>query len=372
MKQNIKVALVHDSLVEYGGAERVLWALCQVFPQAPIYTAFYCPQNLGQAAAWLQQKDIRSTYLAKIPGHCRYRSPLRLLAPHAFSRLDLRDFELIISSVNSYHAKAVRPAPGAVHLCYCHTPARSLYGYDTSSDWRSHQLTHFFGSLINHYLRLVDFATAQQPTAMIANSKVTAARIKKFYRRESVIIYPPVVLPPVKNPPSKRSYYLYVNRLTYAKHPEIAVQACLDLALPLKVVGQGAMLPHLQKIAAASSQIEFLGDVSDAKLATLYAGAKALLYPVIDEDLGLVPLEAMSLGTPVIAHYSGGPKETIVAGKSGLFFKQLSSAGLKQALERFGNMSFNPNVVQQQVSKYTLKNFRQEILALVKRARSQV
>lgn len=366
----MKVALVHDSLAEYGGAERVLLALSKIFPQAPIYTAFYYPQHLGQAAALFAQKNIRTTYLAKLPFAYQLRSPLRLLAPHAFSRLDLTEFEVIISSTNSYQAKAVRTSPGAVHLCYCHTPARSLYGYDTSSNWRANRLTHFGGKLINHYLRLIDFKLAGQPTVMIANSRTTAARIKKFYRRDSRIIYPPVMLPPLpatfKKPDKQAPYYLYVNRLQFAKHPELALQACLQLKRHLKIVGVGSLLPQLKQLAAGRPEIEFLGQVDDDRLVQLYAGARALLYPVVDEDLGLVPLEAMSLGTPVIAHRSGGPLETIKPNVGGLFFSTLSEAGLVAAIELFEKQTFSRLQVSRSVSDYSYSVFRREILALVK------
>lgn len=366
----MKVALVHDSLAEYGGAERVLLALSKIFPQAPIYTAFYHPKHLGKAAREFANKDIRATYLAKLPFSYHLRSPLRLLAASAFSSLDLSEFEVIISSTNSYQAKAVRPRPGAIHLCYCHTPSRSLYGYDTSSNWRANRFTHFGGQLINHYLRLLDFKIAARPTVMIANSHTTAARIKKFYRRESELIYPPVMLPPLpanyQRPKQAEPYYLYVNRLQFAKHPELAIKACCQLGRRLKIVGTGSLFAQLKQLAAGKPEIEFLSQVDDEQLVKLYAGARALLYPVVDEDLGLVPLEAMSLGTPVIAHRSGGPLETIKPNVGGLFFSSLTQAGLVEAIKLFESKSFPRSQVTQSVSDYSYTSFRRQILALIK------
>jgi glycosyltransferase involved in cell wall biosynthesis len=365
-KKTLSVALVHDYLAEFGGAERVLLALHQTFPDAPVFTAFVDWRGFGgesQAAQW-RSLDVRSTFIQKIPGHARLRSPLRILAPLAFKHLDLRAYDLVISSTNAYHAKSIRVRPDAVHLCYCHTPARSLYGYETKSDWREHRLSHFFGGIANHFLRLEDFRAAQAVTKVIANSKETKKRVAKFWHREAVVIPPPVTLLPVtKKPAAPYYYYLYVNRLNLAKHPELAVQACLTLKVPLKVVGTGPMLPALRELVHAhpAAQIEFLGQVGDSDLAQLYAGARGLLYPVVDEDFGLVPLEALAQGTPVIAHRSGGPQETLIDGQTGVFFTALTVTALVAAMRRAQTLKFSSSRLQAQAQKYSLANFQQQI-----------
>ncbi|MDQ5951465.1 MAG: hypothetical protein QG639_746, partial [Patescibacteria group bacterium] len=190
----MKVALVHDYLREYGGAERVLESLHQLFPDAPVYTAFVDENALG--IHWQKFKDwnIKQTWISDIPFHKIAYSPLRLFAPAAFKDLDLSSFDVVISSSNAYFAKAVQ-VPNGKHICYCHTPARSLYGYSTMSDWRSNPITRIGGSLINHYLRMVDFEVAQKVDTFIANSEETQQRITKFYRRNSTVVYPPVNVP---------------------------------------------------------------------------------------------------------------------------------------------------------------------------------
>ncbi len=373
----MKVALVHDFLAEYGGAERVVEALHQLFPSAPLYVAFSDLDSFGSKKATFSKWDIRSTWLQHFPGVASLRSPLRLFAPSAFRSLDLSEYDVVISSSNAYHAKSVR-VPNGKHVCYCHTPPRSLYGFDAASSWKKNPFIRLGGQIINHFLRQTDFAAAQKPDVIVVNSRTVAKRVKKYWRRDSVIIYPPVALvdraaslPLI--PAKDRSYYLFVNRLNFAKHPELAVQACLELGLPLKIVGSGPMSAELQTLvknasarASTAPEIEFLGAVSDDQLMFLYAHARAVLYPVIDEDFGIVPIEAMAFGTPVLAHKSGGPTETIVAGETGLFFNRLNLSSLKQVILDSQAISWRSTQIRKHSAIYSQKNFQDQILSLVK------
>lgn len=369
-----RIALVHDYLREYGGAERVLEALHALYPEAPVYVAFYDKKALGRHWERFQNWELRQTWLAKIPGIKKLFSPLRFLAPKAFADLDLSEFDLVISSSNAYFAKAIN-VPHGKQLCYCHTPPRALYGYTTMANWKQNPFVRVGGELINHYLRVVDFQVAQKVTAFIANSSETAARIKKFYRRSSVVIFPPVGVGGTTNPKpiTERSTFLYVNRLALAKHPELAVKVCLELARPLRVVGAGPMLPQLKALVndwntahpERPSQIEFLGAISDEALATEYQSAKALLYPVEDEDFGMVPVEAMLAGTPVIAHNSGGPRETVLPGKTGLLFDDLTAEGLGQALRSFSAVDFDAKKIQRVAEQFSLPVFSAAIKKIV-------
>jgi glycosyltransferase involved in cell wall biosynthesis len=362
--KNLKVALVHDYLREYGGAERVVEALHKIFPDAPVYVAFTDSKIAGIHWSKFADWDIRESWLTKIPFYKQLFSPLRFLAPHLFASFDFSDYDLVISSTNAYFSKAIR-VPNGTHICYCHTPARSLYGYTTMTNWRSNPITRFFGNLINHYLRIIDFQVAQKVDYFIANSIETQRRIEKFYRRESKVIYPPIELP-VKPPKSTqpRSYYLYVGRLAASKHVELAVEACAQLDLPLKVVGEGRGVEYLQSLA--SEKTEFLGAVSDEKLSELYSGAKALLFPAEDEDFGMVPVEAMGHGTPVIAHRSGGPLESIIEDKTGLFFDQLDVASLVKAIRKFEKMNLDDRQIRQHALKFGKSRFEAEIKEFVK------
>jgi len=375
-KSNLKVALVHDFLREYGGGERVLEALHELFPQAPVYVAFVDKKALGSHWRRFEDWDIRSTWFSKIPFHKRLFSPLRFLAPHAFAALDLSEFDLVISSTNAFEAKAVR-VPNGKHLCYCHTPPRALYGYSTMSAWKKNPIIKFFGELINHYMRVVDFKHAQKVNQFIANGEETQERIKKFYRRKSVVIYPPVQLALAESElekikeKSEQDYYLFVNRLGLQKHPELALEVCLKLKKKLKIVGVGPMLEDLKEMANGSNLIEFMGAVDDKQLAQLYAGAKALLYPVEDEDFGMVPIEAMMAGTPVIAHNSGGPRYTVVPGENGVLFEGLSLEGLEEAVKKFEKMSFNPKKVSLTTETYTGKEFEQRMKKIILKLSSE-
>ncbi len=374
MQQQLrKVALVHDFLREYGGAERVLETLHEIFPSAPVYVSFVDKKALDSHWHKFQDWDIKQTWFAKIPLHKKLYSPLRFLAPKAFASLKLDKFDLVISSSNAFAAKAVKPKNG-LHLCYCHTPPRALYGYSTMSAWKKKPLIHWCGQLINHYMRVIDFKQAQAVDQFIANSKETQQRIKKFYKKEAVIIHPPVsLLLPAREllqikQNSAQDYYFYVGRLGLQKHPELAVQVCTNLKRKLLVAGTGQMLPKLKKIAGES--VQFLGAVTDQELAELYAGARALLYPVEDEDFGMVPIEAMLAGTPVIAHRSGGPQYTVMNQMNGLLFDDLSVQGLRQAIKQFEQLpkqTFSAKKIQENARQYSKENFKKQLRQLIER-----
>lgn len=364
-KKTLRVALVHDYLREYGGAERVLEALHAMYPEAPVYVAFTDPKVAGKHWQRFDTWDIRTTWMARIPFIKKLFSPLRFLAPHAFSALDLSEYDLVISSSNAYYAKAVK-VPNGTHICYCHTPPRALYGYSTMTNWKANPVLKFFGTLLNHYLRVVDVKIAQAVDVFIANSQETQRRIEKFYRRESQVVYPPVSL--ADNPPkplsfADREYYLYVSRLSFAKHPEIAIAVCSERSLPLKVVGDGSLLSELRDMAG--STVSVVGAVSDSELQKLYAKAKALLYPVEDEDFGIVPVEAMAFGVPVIAHNSGGPQETVVPGVTGVLFDDLSKNGLAEALQNAEKTTFSATKIQAFAKKFSTAEFSKKITKII-------
>src|SRR3989344_5043370 len=340
----MKVALSHDFLLEYGGAERVLETLHEMWPEAPVYTAFLDKEKLGSHWERLESWDIRASWGQKVPGLRALVSPLRFLAPLYFESFDLSKYELVISSSNMYQAKAVITRPETLHLCYCHTPPRSLYGYTTKTDWRRHWWSRWYGEVVNFKLRQVDFVLAQRPDVIVANSQETQKRIKKFWRRDSIVVYPPVgisqgvALRGQGHPLRRGDYFLYVGRLAKMKGVDLAIRACNELKLPLKIVGTGAGEEYLRSIAGKT--IEFLGSVDDEQLGELYAGCKAVIFPAEDEDFGIVPVEAMGYGKPVIAHNSGGVRETVVDGKTGILFDELSVAGLGEAIKKIQSTNY--------------------------------
>lgn len=367
MPKKLKVALVHDYLREYGGAERVLEALHEIYPAAPVYVSFTDKKAMGIHWQRFEDWDIKETWFAKIPLVKKLYSPLRVLADKAFMSLDLAEFDLVISSSNAFEAKAVQVKNGT-HVCYCHTPPRALYGYSTMTDWKKNPLIRLGGALINHYMRVIDFKHAQNVDHFIANSEETKRRIEKFYRRDSQVIYPPVNVPTkaelkkyqvLAEKKYPTSYYLYVSRLSFSKHPELAVQAANQLGINLKIAGSGKMEPKLKEMA--NHQVEFVGAVNDEQLHVLLAGAKGLIYPVEDEDFGIVPVEAMAHGVPVIAHKSGGPLETVVEKKTGIFFEELNTEGVVAALNKFAKTKFDAKEITQHAQQFAQKNFAKNI-----------
>lgn len=367
MKHNQpRVAIVHDYLREYGGAERVVEALHQLWPEAPVYVAFKDFEALGKQASRFQDWDIKETWISKLPFYKKLFSPYRIFAKFAFADLDLSEFDLVISSSNAYMAKAIQARSGR-HLCYCHTPPRSLYGYTTMTDWKKNPITHFFGATINHLMRMWDFDVAQKVDVFVANSEETKKRIQKFYRRDSVVIYPPVLQVDQAMQSAKKhsilkekeNYYLYVGRLAKSKNVDLAIKACVELDLKLKLVGSGQGMEYLKEIA--NEKVEFLGSVDDKTLSQLYANAKALLFPAEDEDFGIVPIEAMAHGVPVVAHLSGGPKETVIDVKTGFFFDELSLDSLVGAIKKVESATFDHAFIRRHAKQYSQQIFHQKI-----------
>lgn len=356
----MKVALVHDFLVEYGGAERVLETLQEMFPQAPIYTALYDPRGPGMER--FKNLDVRPSFLQKLPASRFLLSPLRIFSLKFFESFDLTDYDLVISSTWMYLAKGVKVRPGSLHVSYIHTPPRFLYGYPTARNWQKHWWGRVAGSLLNHWLRVIDFQASQRPDYLIANSKFTARRIEKFYRRPATVIYPPASSPAsaAGRPASAAGdYFLCVSRLARAKRLDLAIQACNQLGLELLIVGSGREEKYLRSIAGPKTR--FLGYLSDKELAKFYAGCQALIFPAEEEDFGLAPVEAMSFGKPVIALRSGGVPETVVENKTGLFFDKPTVKSLVASLQKFKSFQFKPEDCRRQAQKFSKARFKREI-----------
>jgi glycosyltransferase involved in cell wall biosynthesis len=364
----MKIALAHDFFSVYGGAERVVEALHEVWPEAPIFTAFVDKQGLGKHWQRFTDWDIRTSWAQKIPGIRKLHSPLRLLAKKMFESFDVSEYDVVVASSNMYMAKAIgrKDKKRPLIICYCHTPPRSLYGYPTARHWQRYWWGKVVGSLMSFFMRIQDFETAQKVDFFVANSKETQRRIKKFYRRDSKVIYPPAPQFQSLGPVAKGDYYLVVSRLIYAKKVDLAVKACSRLKLRLKVVGVGRDEKELKQMAGAG--VEFLGEVGDKALAQLYAGCKAVIFPAIQEDFGLVPVEAMSLGKPVIALRGGGVEESIIEGETGFFFDEPKEESLVKILKKFeaGQLpKIKPMACLAQAKKFSQARFKREIKEFV-------
>ncbi len=375
----MKVALVHDYLVEYGGAEMVLEDLHRIFPDAPVYVFYLYPEGLGIHYQRIKDWNIKTSWYQKMPGARKFLSAARMIAPWTFERFDLSGFNVVISSCNTHFSKAVKTGPHTLHISYIHTPPKMLYGFTTSFNYKKHWYTKIAAEAANYLLRIWDFEISQRPDILVANSKNVQARIKKFYRRESEIIYPGVDISEYnKAKKIKGDYFLALNRLMRGKGTEIIVEACTRLNLPLKVAGSGWELENLKKIAGKN--VEFLGAVTEEEKIKLLAGAKALIVATEQEDFGITPVEAMAAGTPVIAAKSGGYLETVVEGKTGEFFAvspdlggsrkyvdEESAGHLMEILKDFQPEKYNPEECRKQAEKFSKERFRKEILDLIKK-----
>lgn len=371
----MKVALVHDFLVEYGGAERVLEALHEIYPKAPVYVAFYDKKSLGVNAQKFADWKIITSWGKRLPFWRKLISPYRIFCKKFFESFDLSEFDLVISSSNAYLAKAVK-VPNGVHICYCHTPPRFLYGYPTPINWKKNPILRPIGEIVNHFMRVWDFETAQKVNYFIANSEEVQRRIAKFYRRSSEVIYPPVEFAEIRANDEHRArgrtsnseYFLVVSRLVASKNVDIAVEVCVKLGLPLKVVGTGRDEEKLRKMAQDSS-VEILGEVDDEELVKLYLGCRAVIFTASQEDFGLVPVEAMVAGKPVIANAEGGVLETVIDKKTGVYFDPPTTGSLTLAINNFMALekkgAFDAKFIRKHAQKFSKERFKREIEAFV-------
>ncbi len=410
----MRVAIVHDYIKEYGGAERVLESLHSVFPKAPVYTLVYLQGYLGPHRSRFENWDIRTSWVQNLPFKAKLISPLRLVAPLLFGQFDFSKFDVVIVSATGAYSPNLIKKGNAIQICYSHTPPRYLYGYETARNWRKNIITRVIGGISIHFLRMVDYKSAQNVDYFIANSEETKRRIQKFYRKDATVIYPPVEiksLASVSSSPSvssnggrqsirasktlgQDSYYLAGGRIARAKHTDLIINTFIRNGLPLKVFGKGfaGFESELKKIilraneresrskgkfstrrvpdgnpSSSNNNIEFLGEVTDEEKDELMMNAKAFVFASEDEDFGIVPVEAMMSGTPVIAHRSGGVLETVIEGKTGLFFDEFTIESLNAAIKKFNDLnhqSMRENCIKQ-ARKFGKERFEKEIKEFV-------
>lgn len=365
----MKIAIVHDYIKEYGGAERVLEAMHEIWPEAPVYTTVYLPSFLGPHKERFKNWKIITSFFQKIPYAQKLISPLRFFSPGVFENWDFSNFDVVlVSATGAYFPNMLVLPTKTMQICYCHTPPRYLYGYPTARNWRKHWWGRLLGSLLNHKLRQIDFLSYQRPEYIIANSNEVRRRIEKFYRREAKVIYPPVEVERFEDKDLKsrnKKYYLTGGRLARAKRIDLAIEACNRLRLPLKVFGRGFAdyEGDLRKIAGPT--IEFVGEVKDSELFKLYGQAKALIYTAEWEDFGIMPVEAQASGIPVVALNQGGVRETVVDGKTGVLFDEPTVESLVEAIKRFKNTTIKAEDCWENAKKFSKERFKREIKSFV-------
>lgn len=356
----MKVALVHYWLVGMRGGEKVLEALAELYPEADIFTLVLDRDKLSDT---LRSRNITTSFLQKIGGRRHYQKMLPLM-PFALEALDLTPYDLVISS-EAGPAKGVITRPDAVHICYCHSPMRYIWDLYPQYYAQSGPVAKAVLAATAPLLRQWDVTTAARVDHFIANSSFVAQRIRKFYRREATVIHPPVDLSrfaPVEN---VGDFYLCAGQITPYKKIDIAVEAFTRMGLPLVVIGEG-VTERLRRMAGPN--VTFLGAVSDEVMADHFARCRALVFPGV-EDFGIVPLEVMASGRPVIAYARGGALETVKPGVTGLLFEQQTVETLEAAVREFeaGGTMLDPDTIRQFANGFRTEEFARRVKAEIER-----
>lgn len=365
-EKKIKVALVHDFLNQFGGAERVLEVLAEMFPEAPIYTLLYDREKMR---GHFSGREIRTSYLQKFPGFLRRRPKWLLpIFPTAPETFDLRDFDLVISSSGAW-TKGIVTRLDTLHIAYIHSPMRFIWDYNEKylKEDRHGRLGFFIRPFLS-YLRLWDKLSADRPDHLIANSKYTRERIAKYYRRESTVIYPPVGIKSkiqnsniqITNSKENSKYFLIVSRLSPYKKIDRAIEAFNKLGLPLVVVGTGKQEKELKLMA--KDNVKFLGYLPDEKISDIYENARAFIFPGVD-DFGIAPVEAQTWGVPVIAVRRGGVMEIVEEGKTGEFFDSATPEVIADAVRRFMEKeeSYDREYIARSAERFSKERFVKEM-----------
>ena len=350
----MKVALVHDYLNQYGGAERVLEELHSLFPTAPVYTSMYWPEKMSPA---IRTMDVRTSFMQSLPLVTRKHQSYLLLYPLAFQGFDLSGYDVVISNSSAF-CKGVATGPRTLHICYCLTPMRWVWNYHRYVEReRLGKLVRLALPAAIRRLRAWDVSTARNVDRFIAISRAVAARIRHYYQREATVIHPPVNCSAFAPQPGREGdYYLVVARLIPYKRIDLAVDAFTRLGLPLKIVSSGGRDEPVLR-ARAGPNVEFLGRVSDVELRDLLACCRAFVFPG-EEDFGIAPLEANASGRPVIAFASGGALDTVVDGETGMLFHAQTVEALMAAVQRVERSSWDPCAIRAHAEKFDTSVFR--------------
>jgi glycosyltransferase involved in cell wall biosynthesis len=365
----MKVAIVHDWLVTYGGAERVVEEFLKIYPDADIFTLVYDKKKMGKI---FPPEKVHTSFVQKIPCATKLYTKLLSLMPKAFESFDLTGYDLVIASSSSC-AKGVITSPATPYIAYIHSPMR--YAWDLYFDYfkRSGLITRFFMKRQMPKIRQWDFISSQRIDTLVANSAYIARRIKKFWNRDSKVIFPPVDterISPNGLPPE--DFYVVFSRFVPYKRIDLAISACGKTGRRLVVIGGGKLEKDLKSLAAKYShdaKITFTGRISDGEVKDYLQKCRALIF-CAEEDFGIIPVEAQAAGRPVIAFGKGGALETVQDGKTGVFFSEQTDESLVEALDRFEKLeadgAFKSETISAWAKKFSAERFRDEIKATVK------
>lgn len=361
----MKIALVHDYLSEFGGAENVLRVLSDMYPKAPIYTAFVKKNSI--AGREFVGKDIRESFLAPILRIWRLYSPLRFLAPIIWRSFDFSEYDVVIASSSWYITRGFRVGKNTKVICYCHTPPRYLYGFETSVDMQKYWIVRVYAVIVNHFLRLYDYWSAQRVDIFVANSENVRKRIAKFYRREAIVIYPPMEIARMIKESrgiKKEKFFLIISRIVGAKGFVEAVRAAKKNGFELKIGGSSAGFSGLEK-ELKNMGVELLGWIDENKKAKLMAKAHGFMALAKNEDFGMTVVEAQAAGTAVIAFNGGGFRESVIDGKTGILINSTDEKSLRKAFVRFNSIKWDKKVLQENARRFSREKFERQISELV-------
>lgn len=355
----MRVAIVASWLNQYGGAERVLEVLHEMYPEAPIYTSMYEPTAMPES---YRQWDIRTSFMQRLPLVKKRHQMFLPLYPLAFEQLDIDGYDVVISNSSAFcHGVITRPE--TCHICYCLTPARFLWNYhEYVRREKIGRLARVLVPLALRSLRTWDVAAANRVDYFVAISRVVQSRIAKYYRRHSEIIYPPVDTARYEISDEVDDYFLVVSRLVPYKRIDLAVRAFSELGLPLKVVGDGRDRASLAKLAAPN--VEFLGRIPDKDVRRLYSRCRAFVFPG-EEDFGLTPIEAQAAGRPVIAYAAGGALDTVIEGETGVLFREPTAESLAEAVRGFDAHQFDPVRIREHAMRFDVTVFKERLARFV-------
>ncbi len=361
-----KVALVHDFLTSYGGAESVLKEFGEMYPDAPVYTMIQDKKVLDEFGEnWFSKRGLETSFLQKAPKFFKKRKkfllPFMTVAPETYN---LRDFDLVISSSGAF-SKGIVVKPKTIHVCYMHSPMRYVWDWyhDYLEENKLKGKIKFFTRFVLNYVRMWDRSSAQRPDFLIANSNYTARRIKKYYRRDSKVIYPPVEINDIKPQKENKGYFMLVARLSPYKRIDVVIRAFQKLDLPLVIVGEGGQRKELEELIVQGKnfKIKLVGWKKREELVKLYQNARAFVFAA-EEDFGIVAVEAMAGGKPVLALKRGGLKEIVKENVSGLFFDEPVMELVADAVRRFINKEkeFDFEMIRKESEKFSVERFRRE------------
>lgn len=366
-KKRYKIALVHDYLRTFGGGERVLIALIKLYPNADIFVA---SANYENTEIYRYFGKIKNRiYTSWVNSFMLFRKkPIlyRVLLPYVWKYFDFSSYDFVISSSGSNIAHGIFVPSHIPHICYCHTPPRYLNGFSTETNIENSKLIKILIEPIKRILQNYAYSSASRVTRFISNSTVVRKRISHYFHRKAIVIYPPIIFERISLDQlqfAKRNYYLVVSRQVNNKNLEIIMKTFTKMNKKLVVVGSGKQFNHLRQIATPN--ITLTGFISDRILKKYYINAKALVVASENEDFGLTVVEAMSCGTPAIALYSGGYKETVIENTTGIFFHHLSVKSLEGAIDKFESVKFNPIICWQQARRYSQQNFQDSMRKIV-------